>query len=220
MTLGGGTIVDLRGKGFRPGAGRQLTGGSGGANTDYRSISTNGFNGSKGEGIAGTPKFVLDYLNPSTISATNGNPPTAPTTITNTDEGYPNGSYGRGAPGNAGGGSTDGRPSNNDENSGGGGGANGGDGGRGGRAWNSQVPSGGFGGKAFTTALINNGERLFMGGGGGAGTTNNATTSVSRTLGTTYTGDPTYANGADFNGSNTTSGTGIYSSGGAGGALP
>ncbi|MBD2213024.1 DUF11 domain-containing protein [Nostoc linckia FACHB-104] len=222
MTLGGGTIVDLRGKGFRAGAGRQLRGTSGGANTDYRTNSQNsgttGFNGSKGESIAGTPKFVLNYFDPSSISATNGNPPTA-TFTTNTDEGYPNGSYGRGAPANAGGGSTDGNPSSNDQNSGGGGGANGGDGGRGGRAWSSQVPSGGFGGKAFTTALINNGERLFMGGGGGAGTTNDATTSVSRTLGTNYTGSPTYANGADFDGNNKANSTGIYSSGGAGGGI-
>ena len=39
--------------------------------------------------------------------------------LDNTVEGYPNGSYGRGAPGNAGGGGNDGNPGANDQNSGG-----------------------------------------------------------------------------------------------------
>jgi uncharacterized repeat protein (TIGR01451 family) len=74
-----------------------------------------------------------------------------------------------GAPGNAGGGATDGRPSNNDENSGGGGGGNGGDGGRGGNTWNSNLARGGYGGKAFPATE----SRIVMGGGGGAGSQNN-----------------------------------------------
>ncbi len=90
-----------------------------------------------------------------------------------TYEGYPNGSYGKGAPGNAGGGGTDGNPSsNNDENSGGGGGANGGVGGMGGNSWRSNVAVGGRAGAIFGQASP---SRLVMGGGGGAGTTNNAT---------------------------------------------
>lgn len=180
--------VDVSGRGFRGAAGRRLGGASGYANTDYRTPSTANTNGSKGEGIAGTPRYVLQ-----TFTATGT--PTAPTVINTGVEGYPNGSYGRGAPGNAGGGSTDGRPTSNDQNSGAGGGANGGDGGRGGRAWSSQLPSGGFGGKAFTATS----DRLILGGGGGAGTTND---------GSFYTGS-----------SSPTGGDGSYSSGAAGGGM-
>ncbi len=153
--------VDVSGRGFRGGAGRRLGGALGQANTDYLTSATENSNGSKGEGIAGTPRYVLQMF-----TATGA--PTTPAVLDTGVEGYPNGSYGRGAPGNAGGGSTDGNPSRNDENSGGGGGANGGNGGLGGRAWNSQLPSGGFGGKAFPVAS----DRLVLGGGGGAGTTN------------------------------------------------
>ncbi len=88
-------------------------------------------------------------------------------------EGYPNGSYARGAPGNAGGGGTDGNPPANDENTGGGGGSNYGIGGQGGNAWNSGDTSGGRGGAPFSGILAAN--RVFLGGGGGAGTTNNGT---------------------------------------------
>jgi uncharacterized repeat protein (TIGR01451 family) len=211
----GGT-VDLYGKGFRPGAGRQISTGTGtGANTDYRTDTTAlpGKNGSKGEGVAGTPKYSLQYFNPTTLAIANNNPTIAPTIVTNANEGYPNGSYGRGAPGNAGGGSTDGNNSNaNDQNSGGGGGANGGDGGRGGRAWASQLATGAYGGKAFTTAEIDGGRRLIMGGGGGAGTTNNGSWSTSRT----GSGNP-----SSFNTANSADprSAGVYSSGGAGGGI-
>ena len=86
-------------------------------------------------------------------------------------EGYPNGSYGRGAPGNAGGGGNDGNPSSNDQNSGGGGGGNGGVGGNGGNSWSSNLAVGGYGGDAFAAATI---QRLALGGGGGAATRNNS----------------------------------------------
>ena len=92
-------------------------------------------------------------------------------------EGIPSGSFARGAPGNAGGGGTDGRPSANDQNTGGGGGGGYAAGGRGGHAWCPGGPSvcpqtGGFGG----SGVVEQGaSRLTMGGGGGAGTTNNAT---------------------------------------------
>ncbi|BAY87058.1 hypothetical protein NIES267_65690 [Calothrix parasitica NIES-267] len=158
----GGANVDLSGRGFRGGGGRQLQGEPGNttlAETDFRSSSTLNTNGSKGEGTAGTPRFKFD-------SGTNTLQDTGP-------EGYPDGASGRGAPGNAGGGGTDGDPQGdfrfpNGENTGGGGGGNGGGGGLGGRSFSSQEYIGGFGGASFPAT--NN--RLVLGGGGGAGTTN------------------------------------------------
>ena len=92
----------------RGGGVRQLSGGSGGTTTDYVNLASNPFHGSKGEGIAGTPRYIF-----------NG------TSVVDTGvEGYPNGSFARGAPGNAGGGGTDSDISANQMNSGGGGGAN------------------------------------------------------------------------------------------------
>ncbi|MGG6268486.1 beta strand repeat-containing protein [Leptolyngbya sp. AN03gr2] len=187
--------VDVSGQGFRGGGARRLGGASGYSNTDYRTPATATANGSKGEGIAGTPRYIAQFTGTG-----------APTILDTGAEGYPNGSYGRGAPGTAGGGSTDGNPGSNDQNSGGGGGANGGNGGIGGRAWSSQVPSGGFGGKAFSAAT----DRLVLGGGGGAGTTND---------GSFYTGtaqiggNGSYSSGAPGGGmvmvrTNTVSGTG------------
>ncbi|MBF2063678.1 MAG: DUF11 domain-containing protein [Calothrix sp. C42_A2020_038] len=156
--------IDVAGRGFRGGGGRNLIGDGGSptlSNTDIVTLSSRNANASKAEGIAGTPKYLYD--------------PVSKTLITNSTEGYPNGSYGRGAPGNAGGGGTDGRPSANDENSGGGGGGNGGQGGKGGRTWNSALPFGGDGGATFPAAVSTTSNRLVMGGGGGAGTTNNST---------------------------------------------
>ena len=98
-------------------------------------MSTNNANGSKGEGIAGTPRYVNYNF----------------TLIDNVVEGYPSGSFARGAPGNAGGGATDSNPPANDQNAGGGGGGNGGPGGRGGNGWKTVGVSGGFGGSAFIT---------------------------------------------------------------------
>jgi len=150
-----GQSIDVSGLGFRGGGGRQLSG-SGGLNWwDFRTVATATTNGTKGEGYAGTPRYINN----------NG------TLLDNGLEGYPNGSYARGGAGNAGGGSTDGNPGANDENSGGGGGGNGGYGGIGGNAWNSGLVSGGYGGAPFPGSA----PRLIMGGGGGAGTTNNGT---------------------------------------------
>ncbi len=174
LTLGG--TVSVNGRGFRGGGGRRLTGGSG-SNTDYVTLATNNANGSKGEGIAGTPRYVYNQ--------------SAGTLVDTGVEGYPNGSYARGAPGNAGGGGTDGNTSANNENSGGGGGANCGNGGRGGNTWNSNLARGGFGG----TGIAVSATRIIMGGGGGAGTTNDGTS------------DPN------------TNTTGINSSGAAGGGI-
>lgn len=190
LTLGGTVAADALG--FRGGGGRSLAGGTG-TSTDYVTLSTNATNGSKGEGVAGTPR----YLAPATI--------TTATTATNTGvEGLPNGSYARGAAGNAGGGGTDGDPTANDFNSGGGAGGNGGAGGLGGYGWNSfaalNSTDGGFGGTAFSAST----SALVMGGGGGAGTTNNGSYYISST---------------NHNANCGTNCTGIFSSGGAGGGI-
>ncbi len=190
LTLGGTVAADALG--FRGGGGRILGGGTG-TYTDYVTLSTNATNGSKGEGIAGTPRYIA----PLTFTTTS--------TPTNTgSEGYPAGSYARGAPGNAGGGGTDGQPSSDSYNSGGGAGGNGGAGGIGGFGWNSfTIPNsteGGFGGALFPATT----SAIVMGGGGGAGTTNDGSYYISGTN-----------NGADCG----TTCTGIYSSGAAGGGI-
>jgi len=143
------------GIGFRGGAGVNANGGSG-SSSDFVTLSTNAANGSKGEGIAGTPRLV------------NSNN----SLFDNTVEGYPSGSYAQGAPGNAGGGGTDGNPSSNDQNTGGGGGGNGGTGGVGGNSWSSNLATGGRPGATFAQVSP---SRLVMGGGGGAGTINDNT---------------------------------------------
>lgn len=119
----------------------------------------------KGEGIAGTPRYVWDgyaYLDQGASWV-----------------GYPNGDLNRGAPGNAGGGG-------NVHNAGGGGGGNGGSGGVGGYGWplandtpqtnnrNSlaSLQTGGRPGVAMPSNVSNG--LLFMGGGGGAGDANNS----------------------------------------------
>jgi uncharacterized repeat protein (TIGR01451 family) len=156
LNLGSAT-VSVDAMGFRGGGARAWAGDTGGSNTDYRNTTSNTCHGVKGEGIAGTPRFVYD---PATLSV-----------VDNTTEGYPSGATARGAPGNAGGGGTDGNPSVNDQNSGGGGGGNGGVGGMGGNTWSSNSARGGFGGDDVASAAAN---RLVMGGGGGAGSRNNS----------------------------------------------
>jgi hypothetical protein len=155
-----GYTISAAGAGFRGGASRQLRGGSGDNNGDVVTLSTINNNGGKGEGIAGTPR----YINNSAVL------------LDNSVEGYPNGAEARGAPGNAGGGGTDYDPSQNDQNDGGGGGGNGGAGGTGGNSWSTNEPMGGFGGAKFAQASP---SRLVMGGGGGGGTNNDGTPSNS-----------------------------------------
>ena len=167
LALGGHTVT-VDGLGFRGGAGLELNGGvAGSSTTDYRQSSpatypagpaftgvpVNGIDGSKGEGIAGTPMWVEVANTPFSTGV----------------DGYPNGSMGRGAPGTAGGGGTDANNAN-DQNSGGGGGANGGSGGFGGDAWDSNLSVGGLGGAAFPASS----GRVVLGGGGGAGSRNNS----------------------------------------------
>lgn len=216
--------VSVDGMGFRGGAARTLTGGAG-ASLDYRTLATVNNNGSKGEGIAGTPRYVF----------------TAPSTLTNTGvEGYANGSHARGAPANGGGGGTDRNPAANDQNSGGGGGGNGGSGGGGGIAWcptfnASSAPlygcgpnTGGLGGRAVAGLGA---SRLTLGGGGGSGTTNNGTGTLALGLATSgaagggsiliragsFTGSATFnANGSAGNDTVANDGSG---GGGAGGVV-
>ncbi|MGC2531216.1 MAG: hypothetical protein WA639_26005, partial [Candidatus Acidiferrum sp.] len=57
LTLGGTVAVDALG--FR-GAGGRILGGGTGAGTDYITLATDATNGSKGEGIAGTPRYVVN----------------------------------------------------------------------------------------------------------------------------------------------------------------
>jgi hypothetical protein len=153
-----GKVISAAAAGFRGGGGISMTGAAGLLNTGFVTASSSTANGSKGEGIAGMPRFV----NNNNTLLDNGA----------ALEGYPGGSFAAGAPGNAGGGGTDGNPINNNENSGGGGGSNGGPGGKGGNSWSSNMVVGGEPGATFAQATTN---RLVMGGGGGAGTTNNAT---------------------------------------------
>ena len=164
LTLNGGT-ASVDSLGFRGGGGQTTSGSNGNnfVNTDYRRFSTLLFDASKGEGIAGTPRYVYN----GSTETDNGS----------ANEGYPNGSFARGAAGNAGGGGTDGDNSGsgdttNQNNCGGGGGGNGGAGGVGGECWSTDVLSGGIGGATFTASR--NPAKAVMGGGGGAGDSNNA----------------------------------------------
>ncbi len=172
LTLGGGTAVDVSGRGFRGGGGVLLNGSGVPTATDYVRASVNraadplnaaaGAHSSKAEGTAGTPRYVVVYDFGTGAY-------TGVTDLGAALEGYPDGSFARGAPGNAGGGGTDPNPAANDQNTGGGGGGNGGTGGKGGFSWNTALDRGGHGGAAFPASAA----RLAMGGGGGAGTLNN-----------------------------------------------
>ncbi|WP_154648002.1 Ig-like domain-containing protein [Pedobacter arcticus] len=154
-----GFVVDASERGFRGGYGDKSQGSNANNSTDYVLLSTSSKSVGKGEGVAGTPKYMWDGFN----------------RVTNPTDGLPAGSYGRGAPANGGGGG-------NDHNSGGGGGGNGGYGGLGGAGWQ------GAGGNLLINNLTGGGRpgsllpldysRLVMGGGGGGGDANNAITDV------------------------------------------
>ncbi|MGI4833119.1 MAG: hypothetical protein ACRYFK_06615 [Janthinobacterium lividum] len=191
LTLNGQTL-NAAGLGFRGGAGFKYAGATGLVSTDYRTLSSQTANGTKGEGTAGTPRYTLLSLTGTTLRADNTttNPTAFAAGVTN---GYPLGDNGKGAPGNAGGGGTDGGPTTNGFNTGGGGGANGGAGGLGG--WpringTVDMTNQAVGGSAFSVVSS---ARLVLGGGGGAGSSND--------------------------GDGDTDKTGIYSSGAPGGGL-
>src|ERR1700682_4639044 len=159
LNMRGGSI-EASGLGCRGGGGIQQAGcgGPGCANaTGYRLVSTNGSGGSKGEGIGGTPELVGNQQTSAVVNTGQAN------------DGYPNGSFDRGAPGNAGGGGTEPNPQANDQNTGGGGGGNGGAGGQGGFSWNTALNEGGLGGSTFPATAT----KIALGGGGGASTDNN-----------------------------------------------
>ncbi len=199
LDLNGQTVTAL-GAGFRGGGGKNKTGSSTASSSDYYTPSSTNADASKGEGIAGSPRYMMQNF----------------TVIDNVVEGYPGGSFARGAPGNAGGGATDSDPASNDQNAGGGGGGNGGSGGVGGNGWFTFGATGGRGGSRFRTtspAPTTNWaspSRLIMGGGGGAGDTNNATGSIGAASSSGATGG-----GLIIINSNTIIGTGIINASGS-----
>lgn len=163
-----GQTIDVSGRGFRGAGAVQWTGGADAdATPDYVATLASDQHATKGEGIAGTPRWVLN-------ESTGRRQDNGATWV-----GYVNGDQGRGAPGNAGGGG-DNRSGTRD-NGGGGGGGNGGIGGLGAYGWKSggwggtftatDVDLRGIGGAAFASAAPN---RVVMGGGGGAGGSNNS----------------------------------------------
>lgn len=202
LTLNSAT-VSVNGKGFRGGGGIAMDNSGTYLDTDYNRPAptvtlpitagnpADGAHSSKGEGIAGSPRYMYDGTqiidqgeNYPTLAQQAGTDP-------------PAGSFARGAPGNAGGGGTDGNPTANDENAGGGGGSNAGGGGRGGNSWSSNLTNGGLGGVALVPTVA----KVFLGGGGGAGDTNNGSSETAAGAAQT---DP---------------GTGLNSSGAAGGGI-
>jgi hypothetical protein len=166
LTLSSTRLLSATGRGFRGGSGQRVGDNGnviGATALDYRTPSISGAetgsHGNKGEGIAGTPRYVRNSFSGFELD----------TGV----EGYPAGSRARGAPANAGGGGTDSAPVTNNNSAGGGGGGNGGPGGGGGNTSDDQ-PLGGHGGAAFLVPLIGTPlwgpGRLVMGGGGGSGT--------------------------------------------------
>ncbi|RSK36161.1 T9SS type A sorting domain-containing protein [Hymenobacter metallilatus] len=220
-----GRTIDMAGKGFRGGAGQQLTGATGVTDSDYRHSNTLTTSANKGEGTAGTPRYLNDADQFAAYRAGTATTPFLDTQVSgllpaSVTDGYPLGDRARGGPGNAGGGGTDGNPGSNDQNTGGGGGGNAGRGGQGGNAWNSNDPYGGYGGADFTQATP---SRVIMGGGGGAGTTNNGTVQRATGTGSTPT-NPVVPENAGIPGPNTTNASGVNisgfaSSGAAGGGI-
>ena len=189
-----GQAIDVNGQGFRGGGGTNLRGdgttAAASQNSGYvhpapnppvtgsptATLNNNKYDASKGEGIAGTPRYTRNGGGASVTTVD----------YTSTIDGYPQGSFSRGAPANAGGGGTDPNKGTNSANTGGGGGANAGAGGKGGDSWvdntfadafpvpntNQRLDYGGLGGTAVSPSV----NRIFLGGGGGAGTSNNSTT--------------------------------------------
>lgn len=180
LTLGSATVegqanraVFVAGRGFRGAAGLGATPGNTAHNSnDQQWRASQNADGGKGEGIAGTPQLMASKGNNFGVAVGAG---TLATTNTGS-QGYPLGDRARGAPGNAGGGGTEGTapPGDSQRNAGGGGGGNYASGGVGGRPWNAPLnDTGGRGGAGYAGTIGFN--RVLMGGGGGAGGTNNST---------------------------------------------
>lgn len=150
-----GSTINTVNKGFR--AGYSFKNSSGNSTTTYVVPVSSNTGAGKGEGTAGTPRYVWNGTTP----------------VDNGSDGYPGGDLGRGAPANAGGGG-------NAHNAGGGGGGNGGIGGQGGLPWEGVGGALDAGGRpgAFSSTYAAAPWRLLMGGGGGGGDANNATTGI------------------------------------------
>ncbi|MDF1821281.1 MAG: hypothetical protein P1U64_06910 [Alcanivoracaceae bacterium] len=156
-----GHRVSAAGRGFRGGAALTLDGALGEpADLRYRAPASDalavrfGHHASKGEGLAGTPRWLL--FNGDRRDTLPGNDDKR------SSDGYPHGSMARGAPANAGGGGNS-LALDNSRHSGGGGGG-GGAAGETGRDPQGH-PAGGQGGAAVPVST----PRLVAGGGGGAG---------------------------------------------------
>ncbi|MDF1629292.1 MAG: hypothetical protein P1U78_05775 [Alcanivoracaceae bacterium] len=158
-----GHRLSVAGAGFRGGAALPLVGALGDV-TDYRYrapavaelAAAFGQHASKGEGLAGTPRWLATDATGTVALDTRGQADALAVS-----DGYPNGSMARGAPANAGGGASSLRPDNS-EPAGGGGGAGGTAGKTGLNA--AGQPFGGQGGAGLADLLL-----LSAGGGGGAG---------------------------------------------------
>jgi uncharacterized repeat protein (TIGR01451 family) len=137
-------------------------------NSPTTTTTVNTLGSGKGEGVAGTPRFVATK-SLSNVDPNNGVPTWSGGFTDNKAEGYPGGDTGRGAPANAGGGA-------NAHNAGGGGGGNGGNGGQGslGYGYNSALKD--AGGRPGSSSLVNipTPVKVFMGGGGGGGEANDS----------------------------------------------
>lgn len=165
---GAGPHINASGTGFRTGYGERGGVANGDRLFQNQSDALAGTRDTtKGEGIAGTPRFMWIATDPLLAPlALTGVALTNPNLNANT-QGYPGGDYGRGAPGNAGGGGIS-------HNSAGGGGGNGGRGGAGGATWSGDGSRdvGGYGGAKLPQTGAVDANRLVMGGGGGAGDVN------------------------------------------------
>ncbi len=168
---GAGPHVDASTRGFRGGVHQTAPNSNIPGNFLYRSTSYND-GGSKGEGIAGTPRYVQTSTAGGFNSGTSFSDANATFIDNGAGTGYTNGDTMRGAPANAGGGG-------NSHNAAGGGGGNGGEGGSGGQTYNGDTPSladrGGYGGSRTPQNGVLLASRIFMGGGGGSGSMNNST---------------------------------------------
>jgi len=123
LTLNSRTL-NAAGRGFRGGGGKKYGGSAATTDTDYRTSNAVTVSASKGEGIAGTPRYTLSGPTITAATVVDNSTAAAAFGTTAVDDGYPNGDNGRGAPGNAGGGGTGGGPTANGLNARGVGGSN------------------------------------------------------------------------------------------------
>ena len=154
--------LSMTAKGFSGGGGKSYVGAASNTPAVYASLALSA-HGSKGEGIAGTPRYLY---NGGTAVIDNG--------ITN--EGYATGSNNIGAPANGGGGAQDYKPLDNSGNAGGGGGGNATNGGVGGYGFGSNSTGAkAIGGRGIFDSST---KIIIMGGGGGAGSSNDASLAI------------------------------------------